>query len=310
MKISTNKYFVEDSADLTPATIERVKQGVAAASDRAVRDIIKEVLQGLEVISQGHPETKIHPLVRRWVLRTFIHTLFRVRVENLERIPEKPAILAANHLHHIDPLLLLGELPTHPQYYVLGDARTLYNKWWKRFILRFVGGVIPLERIWKEEIAVIEASKHQRQDLLELAQAIEDNVPTGEDISTLRKINRIVQGLLSRGNGLVVFPEGRLGSTEGQLHPLKRGTVVYALRAGVPIVPVVIIGTQDLYLGKKLTVRFGEPLYFSQTSRIKRQEVDSALETLQNALLSLLPTDYVEPKGIKILRHFLNHMFW
>lgn len=301
---------MEDSADLTPETIERVKEGVAAASDRAVRDIIKEVLQGLETISQGHPETKIHPLVRRWVLRTFIHTLFRVRVENLERIPEKPAILAANHLHHIDPLLLLGELPTHPHYYVLGDARTLYNKWWKRFILRLVGGVIPLERIWKEEIAVIEASKHQRQDLLELAQAIEENVPTGEDIPTLRKINRIVQGLLSRGNGLVVFPEGRLGSTEGQLHPLKRGTVIYALRAGVPIVPVVIIGTHDLYLGKKLTVRFGEPLYFDQTSRIKRQEVDTALETLQNALLSLLPTDYVEPKGIKILRHFLNHMFW
>ena len=301
---------MKDSTDLTPETIERVKEGVAAASDRAVRDIIKEVLQGLETISQGHPETRIHPLVRRWVLRTFIHTLFRVRVENLERIPEKPAILAANHLHHIDPLLLLGELPTHPQYYVLGDARTLYNKWWKRFILRLVGGVIPLERIWKEELAVIKASKHQRQDLLELAQAIEENVPTGEDIPTLRKINRIVQGLLSRGNGLVVFPEGRLGSTEGQLHPLKRGTVIYALRAGVPIVPVVIIGTHDLFLRKKLTVRFGEPLYFDQTSRIKRQEVDTALETLQNALLSLLPTDYVEPKGIKILRHFLNHMFW
>ncbi len=301
---------MKDSTDLTPETIERVKEGVAAASDRAVRDIIKEVLQGLETISQGHPETRIHPLVRRWVLRTFIHTLFRVRVENLERIPEKPAILAANHLHHIDPLLLLGELPTHPQYYVLGDARTLYNKWWKRFILRLVGGVIPLERIWKEEVAVIEASKHQRQELLELAQAIEENVPTGEDIPTLRKINRIVQGLLSRGNGLVVFPEGRLGSTEGQLHPLKRGTVIYALRAGVPIVPVVIIGTHDLFLRKKLTVRFGEPLYFDQTSRIKRQEIDTALETLQNALLSLLPTDYVEPKGIKILRHFLNHMFW
>ena len=42
---SNNKYFVEDSADLTPETIERVKEGVAAASDRAVRDIIKEVLQ-------------------------------------------------------------------------------------------------------------------------------------------------------------------------------------------------------------------------------------------------------------------------
>ena len=299
-----------DDTTLTAATIKRVEEGVAAASDRAVRHTIEEILPRLEAIAQGHPETRVHALVRRCVLRSLIHALFRVRVENLDRIPQTPAILAANHLHHIDPLLLLGELPTHPHYYVLGDARTLYNKLWKRFILRLVGGVIPLERIWKEEVAVMEAAKAGRQDLLELAKAIEENVPTGGDIPTLRQINRIVQGILSQGDGLVVFPEGRLGSTEGQLHPLKRGTVIYALRAGVPIIPVVLIGTHDLYLGKELTMRFGEPLYFSQTSRIKRQEVDKALEVLQNAIFNLLPTNYQEPKGVKLFRHLLNHILW
>ncbi|WP_414550550.1 lysophospholipid acyltransferase family protein [Anabaena sp. CCY 0017] len=299
-----------DDTTLTAATIKRVQEGVAAASDRTVRRTIEEILPRLEAISQGHPETRVNAIVRRCVLRSLIHTLFRVRVENLERIPQTPAILAANHLHHIDPLLLLGELPTHPHYYVLGDARTLYNKAWKRFILRLVGGVIPLERIWKEEVAVMEAAKAGRQDLLELAKAIEENVPTGGDIQTLRQIDRIVQGILSQGDGLVVFPEGRLGSTEGQLHPLKRGTVIYALRAGVPIIPVVLIGTHDLYLGKELTVRFGEPLYFAQTSRIKRQEVDRVLEVLQNAIFNLLPTNYQEPKGVKLFRHLLNHILW
>jgi 1-acyl-sn-glycerol-3-phosphate acyltransferase len=253
----------------------------------------------------------VQAVVRRCVLGTFIHSFFRVKVENREKIPAQPAILAANHLHHIDPLLLLGELPTHPHYYVLGDARTLYNKWWKRSILRLVGGVIPLERIWKEEIAVIEAAKGGREELLELAKTIEENVRTGGDVQTLRQIDRIVQGILSQGEGLVVFPEGRLGSREGELHlPLKRGTIIYALRAGVPIVPVVLIGTHDLYLGKQLTVRFGEPLYFGQSARIKRQEVETALESLENALQSLLPSEYEEPQGIKVLRHFLNHMFW
>ncbi|AHJ28982.1 1-acyl-sn-glycerol-3-phosphate acyltransferase [Nodularia spumigena CS-584] len=301
----------EKTADLTLTTIGRVQEGVAAASDRAVRRTIEEILQRLEAMAQGHRETRVHAIVRRFVLRSLIHTLFRVRVENLDRIPQTPAILAANHLHHIDPLLLLGELPTHPHYYVLGDARTLYNKLWKRFILRLVGGVIPLERVWKEEVAVMEAAKTGIQDLQELAKAIEENVRTGGDIQTLRQIDRIVQGILSQGDGLVLFPEGRLGSTEGQLHlPLKRGTVIYALRAGVPIIPVVIIGTHDLYLGKELTVRFGEPLYFSQTSRIKREEVDSVLEVLKNAMLNLLPSNYQEPQGIKLFRHFLNHMLW
>lgn len=301
----------ETSPVLTPASIKRVQEGVAAASDRAVRHTIEEVLHRLEAITQEHPEPRVNASVRRFVLRSLIHTLFKVRVEHLERIPQQPAILAANHLHHIDPLLLLAELPTQPHYYILGDARTLYNKWWKRFILRFAGGVIPLERIWKEEVAVIEAAKAGREDLTELATAITQTVPTGADIHTLRQIDRIVLEILATGNGMILFPEGRLGNTEGKLHlPLKRGTVIYALRAGVPIVPVILIGTHDLYLRKELTIRVGEPLYFSQTTRPKRQEVDAAIEALQNAMLALLPTNYQEPTGIKLLRYFLNHMLW
>ncbi|MEH2214297.1 lysophospholipid acyltransferase family protein [Nostoc sp.] len=296
---------------MSAAAIKRVKEGVAAASDRAVRQIIEKTLNRLEAISQGHFEPRANSGLRRFVMRSLIHSFFKVRVEHLERIPQKPAILAVNHLHHIDPLLLLAELPTQPYYYILGDARTLYNKWWKRFILDFAGGVIPLERVWKEEIAVIEAAKARRQDLVELAAAIKQTVATGEDIHTLRQIDRIILAILTRGDGMILFPEGRLGTAEAQLHlPLKRGTVIYALRAGVPIIPVALIGTHDLYLGKELIIRLGEPLHFPQKSRPKRQEVDIALEKLQNAMLALLPTDYPEPTGLKLLRYLLNHILW
>ncbi|MBD2242760.1 1-acyl-sn-glycerol-3-phosphate acyltransferase [Nostoc sp. FACHB-888] len=296
---------------MTAASIKRVKEGVAAASDRAVRQIIEETLNRLEAINQGDSEPRANSGLRRFVMRSFIHSFFKVRVEHLERIPQQPAILAVNHLHHIDPLLLLAELPTQPHYYILGDARTLYNKWWKRFILGFAGGVIPLERVWKEEVAVMEAAKAGRQDLVELAAAIKQTVPTGEDIHTLRQIDRIILAILARGDGMILFPEGRLGTAEGKLHlPLKRGTVIYALRAGVPIIPVALIGTHDLYLGKELTIRVGEPLHFAQTTRPKRQEVVVALETLQDAMLALLPTNYQEPTGAKLLSSFLNHMLW
>ncbi|BAT54293.1 putative acyltransferase [Nostoc sp. NIES-3756] len=300
-----------ENITLTDAGIKRVQEGVAAAGDRAVREIIAKTLAGLEARHEGQIEPRVNAEVRRFVLRSLIHAMFRVRVENLEKIPQTPAILAANHLHHIDPLLLLAEIPTQPHYYIVGDARTLYNKWWKRFILSFAGGVIPLARIWKEEVAVIQAAKAGRQDLAQLAQAIEETVPTGGDIPTLRQIDRIVLGILAQGDGMILFPEGRLGTNEGQLHlPLKRGTVIYALRAGVPIVPIALIGTHDLYWRKELTLCIGEPLYFDQTTRPNRKEVDIALEKLQAAILALLPTDYQEPPGIKLLRHFLNHMLW
>ncbi|MEH2178343.1 lysophospholipid acyltransferase family protein [Nostoc sp.] len=294
---------------MNTAAIKRVKEGVAAAGSRAVRQIIEKTLNRLEAISQVHSEPRANSGLRRFVMRSLIHSFFKVRVEHLERIPQKPAILAVNHLHHIDPLLLLAELPTQPYYYILGDARTLYNKWWKRFILDFAGGVIPLERVWKEEIAVIEAAKAGRQDLVELAAAIKQTVPTGKDMHTLRQIDRIILAILTHGDGMILFPEGRLGTAEAQLHfPLKRGTIIYALRAGVPIIPVGLIGTHDLYLGKELTIRVGEPLHFPQTTRPKRQEVDIALEKLQNAMLALLPTDYQEPTGLKLLRYLLNHI--
>ncbi|WP_392531092.1 lysophospholipid acyltransferase family protein [Nostoc sp. C117] len=302
---------LETLPPLTDTTIKRVKEGVAAAGDRAIRQTIDETLNRLETINQDHSEPRVSPGVRRFVMRSLIHTLFQVRVENLERIPQQPAILAANHLHHIDPLLLLAELPTQPHYYILGDARTLYNKWWKRFVLGFTGGVIPLKRVWKEEVAVMKAAKAGREDLVELAAAIEETVATGEDIHTLRQIDRIVLAILARGDGMILFPEGRLGTTETQLHlPLKRGTIIYALRAGVPIIPIALIGTHDLYLRKRLTVRVGEPLHFPSTSRPKRQEVDLALVTLEKAIVALLPTNYQEPTGLKLLHYFLNHMLW
>jgi 1-acyl-sn-glycerol-3-phosphate acyltransferase len=295
----------------TAASIKRVKEGIAAAGDRAVRDTIAETLNRLEEINHEHPEPRGKSWLRRLVMRFFIHTLFQVRVEHSQRVANQASILAVNHLHHIDPLVLLADLPTQPYYYILGDARTLYNKWWKRFILNFAGGVIPLVRVWKEELAVITAAQAGQQDLVELATAIEQNVPTGENIHTLRQIERIVLGILTRGDGMVLFPEGRLGTTEGKLHlPLKRGIVIYALRAGVPIIPISLIGTHDLYLRKKLTIRFGEPLHFPPTTRPKRQEIDEALEALQDAMLALLPTDYQEPEGPKLFRYFLNHMFW
>ncbi|MCX7594738.1 MAG: 1-acyl-sn-glycerol-3-phosphate acyltransferase, partial [Fischerella sp.] len=259
---------------LTKETIQRAKEGVTYARDRHAQEMIRQALQSTEAFAEGAVEHKVSGEVRRWVLRTLIHTLFRVKVEFAERIPVQPTLFAANHLNHIDPLLLLSELPPRPYCHILGDARTLYNQWWKRQFLNFAKGVIPLERIWKEEIAVIEAAKAGCEDLTELAEAIEEYVPTGNSIEMMRRLDRIVQGIFARGESILLFPEGRLGNAEGHLSvPLKRGVAIYALRSGVPILPVVLIGTQDLYFRKQLTVRFGEPIIFPQSSRPKAQQV-------------------------------------
>lgn len=302
---------VAPEALLTPEALGRVKEGVEIARSPIVRQFIQQDLEELSAIAEGTADHRVSGWFRRWVMRRFIKTFFRVRVENPGNIPTEPNVITANHLSHLDPFLILAFVPPYPYYYILGDARTLYNKRWKRWLVGWAGGVIPLERWWKEEIAVMALAETGRDDLQALATEIQEDVPNGSSIQQMRQIDQAVQALLGRGDGIMLFPEGRLGYQEGHMHwPLKRGTVIYAMRSGVPITPVAIIGTQDLYWRKRLTLRFGPPLHLPHQHRPKRPDIDAALAQLEQAFKDLLPQDYQEPSGPKLFRNWLNHLFW
>jgi 1-acyl-sn-glycerol-3-phosphate acyltransferase len=75
-------------------------------------------------------------------------------------------------------------------------------------------------------------------------------------------------------------------------------------------VPVAIAGTQNLYFRKTLTLRFGQPIPFEKQARPKRQAIDHALATLEQALSDLLVADYTESTGSKPLQTWLNQLFW
>src|SRR5437867_2710268 len=64
---------------------------------------------------------------------------------------------------------------------------------------------------------------------------------------------------LAEGCALVVFAEGQVSHAENALVPFRRGVGYLALRAGVPVVPVWLSGTAELYLGRELAVTVGQP---------------------------------------------------
>lgn len=280
-----------NAVPLTPAVIQRVEAGVAAARNPAVRHYVDTTLARLGQADLAVDRHRLGGRWRRWILRSLLHLAFDLRIEHPEHIPTGAGVLVANHLSHLDPFLLLAVAPPQPYYYSLGDARTLFDQGWKRWLIGNAGGVIPLERWWKEEMAVMAAAAGDRPDLAPLAEAIKTHVPSGNSIQQMRQIDQAVQGILQRGDGILLFPEGRLGDREGHLHlPLKRGTVLYALRSGVPITPVAIFGTRHLRFRQTLTLRFGPALHLPQENRPKRATIDNAIAQLEAALLALLAT--------------------
>jgi len=62
---------------------------------------------------------------------------------------------------------------------------------------------------------------------------------------------------IREGKSVMTFPEGTR-SMDGQIHPFKKGVFHLALQAGVPIVPVTIIGSGEIMLTKSLRVHPGK----------------------------------------------------
>ena len=71
---------------------------------------------------------------------------------------------------------------------------------------------------------------------------------------------------LKEGSSTLVFPEGTR-SLDGELQPFERGGILLALKSGLPIVPVGVIGSMAIrrrgsYVVRpgRITVRYGRPL--------------------------------------------------
>jgi 1-acyl-sn-glycerol-3-phosphate acyltransferase len=191
----------------------------------------------------------------RRLLRLLLGAVFRVHVEGLERLPDGPYLLACNHLSWVDPFLLLGWLPASPRIHFLGRRSAIYNRRWKRWVLDLMGGVIPVE--------------------------------SGE----LRHLSDAVQAVLARRGVVAIFPEGGVGSAEGELQRLRHGVGHFAAASGAPVVAVGLAGTRELWRGKRIALRVGATVPATGA-------VADDMATIETALRAALPA-YREPEGAR-----------
>jgi 1-acyl-sn-glycerol-3-phosphate acyltransferase len=76
--------------------------------------------------------------------------------------------------------------------------------------------------------------------------------------SAIESLDKAIESLRG-GQSFLVYPEGTR-SPDGRLQPFKKGTVVMAIKAGVPIVPVACSGAHRIMEKRSLIVRPGEIL--------------------------------------------------
>ena len=61
------------------------------------------------------------------------------------------------------------------------------------------------------------------------------------------------------GGVFVLFPEGGIAGPVGDLSAFRLGAALISLRTGAPIVPFVMVGTEELYVGRRMATRVLAP---------------------------------------------------
>ncbi len=198
-----------------------------------------------------------------------LRLLFRFCVVGKENIPHSGTyVVIANHLNWLDEFALLLLFPVEPRIHFLADPTILVTRkvqWW---IVRQTGGFVPVVR-----------ERHGDQALF-----------------------RHVDRALEVGGAVAIFPEGNYGPKEGELMPFKKGFAHFAIKAGVPVIPVALSGTKDLWLRKRINVVIGEPIHPAGHSP------ESLTEAGYESVKKLMPA-YREQPGQKLLRRQLTNLF-
>lgn len=156
---------------------------------------------------------------------------WRVAVDGMEHLPRDTSgrrvggWIAAGVPHRtwVDPFMVWSALPAEPRLVFFGDARTMARSPLRRFVIRRLGGVIP--------------------------------IPSAHGAATAATHLAAAATVLRAGAVFCLFPEVGAATPPGTMRRLGGGIGYVALRARARIVPIVLGGTHELYLGRRVAVR-------------------------------------------------------
>jgi 1-acyl-sn-glycerol-3-phosphate acyltransferase len=209
--------------------------------------------------------------LKKVILGPVLRLFFRPYVEGLENVPpDGPVIFASNHLSFSDSFFFPLVVPRRITFLAKADYFTGKGIKGRLTATFFRGaGQLPVDRSG--------------------GRASESALRTG-----LR--------VLARGDALGIYPEGTR-SPDGRLYRGKTGVARMALEAHVQVIPVVMVGTEQIQPpGRKIPklgrvgVRIGKPLDFSRYEGMEgdRFVLRSITDEIMYELMELSGQEYVD----------------
>ena len=109
-----------------------------------------------------------------------------------------------------------------------------------------------------------------------------------------RQLLRASDALLKRGKILIIFPEGTRSKSR-QLLQAHAGVGMIALRAGVPVIPVAVCGSEHALkkFRPHVTITYGEPMILQpKGAKVTKDDINNAKEAIMRRIASMLPESY------------------
>jgi 1-acyl-sn-glycerol-3-phosphate acyltransferase len=227
----------------------------------------------------------------RMIITPLARVIYRPHIEGRANVPRTgPVIFASNHLSFIDSIAIPVAAPRPVHFLAKSsyfDGRGM-SGWASRQFFTAIGA-IPVQRGAGQ--AALDALAQQRR-------------------------------LLDEGRAVALYPEGTR-STDGRLYKGRTGVAFLALQSGAPVVPVGLIGTdQVMPVGAKMpsvrhriTVRFGAPLDLShhgapesgKARRLATDEIMAAIHALSEQELAGVYNEVPAHGAIERIKQVLPH---
>ncbi|TYL46086.1 1-acyl-sn-glycerol-3-phosphate acyltransferase [Nocardioides sp. BGMRC 2183] len=160
---------------------------------------------------------------------------WRPTIRGLDKVPTTgPVILASNHLSFVDSVVIPIVVPRKVVFLAKSDYFT--GTGWRG----------RLSRAWFEGLGMLPVDR-------------DDSAAAMQSLQTALDV-------LGRGEAFGIYPEGTR-SRDGRLYRGRTGVAHLALTSGAPVVPVGLVGTENLQpIGTRVprrapvTVSFGDPI--------------------------------------------------